>query len=379
MSSDATLKRVAQLPLSRAKADYSLRDHLQFLRTTTPTEIVLGNESADFDSIVSALVYSYFRGKSQPILPVINAPRADIKLRRDVCTALSYVNISESQVYSIDDRKTTELLDRDDISITLVDHNCLAPNQTHLSPKVISVIDHHVDENLFADANPRLIESVGSCSTLIAKCCGDMEKITPAAGFLLMSAVLLDCQNMDKSAGKAKPLDEELVIQLRQTVGFSNGSDIEGLYGSLLEARKDLSGFSAEDLLRKDTKIVASGGFKTAICSALLSPDGLLQRAGSGGLVDVVHNLRNAWGVQAVLVMTAFEKDGSFTREMLIDHSDLGGILATFLFKGPNSLGLKPIEPGTSHNGFHHYSQDLGASRKVVLPVVKEFIDTNYP
>lgn len=35
--------------------------------------------------------------------------------------------------------------------------------------KVVSVIDHHADRGAYPDAHPRVIETSGSCSTLVAR------------------------------------------------------------------------------------------------------------------------------------------------------------------------------------------------------------------
>lgn len=364
-----------QLSTCRAKFDKSLLEHLLFLRSANPAHIVLGNESADFDSITSALVYSYLCGTSRPTLPVINARREDLILRRDVCNALSFVNIPESSLHLIDDPTTIHLLSKDEVSITLVDHNSLAPHQTSLSSRVESIIDHHQDEQLFPNANPRQIQPVGSCATLIANCF-NLKKITPSAAFLLLSSILLDCQNLDKKAAKATALDEETASQLCEAAGVSNTSHRGLLYESLFQARRDLSGFSARDLLRKDTKFIASGEISIAISSVLVSAHQLIERTSNKGLVGDVEQLCADWGVHAIIVMAAFQgNDGVFHRELLVSRSEIGTAIFNTLLCESNALELKPNDDSITTSGFHYLEQlNTKASRKVVLPLVRKII-----
>lgn len=374
MSLQSAVQFDNQLSTCRAKFDESLQQHLLFLRSAKPAHIVLGNESADFDSIASALVYSYLCGTSQPTLPVINARREDLVLRRDVCNALSFVNIPESSLHLIDDPTTIELLSKDDVSITLVDHNSLAPHQTSLSSRVESIIDHHVDEELFPNANPRRIQPVGSCATLIANCF-NLKKITPSAAFLLLSSILLDCQNLDKNAAKATALDEETASQMCEIAGLADTSHRGLLYNSLVQSRRDLSGFTARDLLRKDTKFIASGEISIAMSSVLVPVHELIERASNKGLVEDVEQLSNDWGVNTIIVMAAFQgSDGVFRREMLISRSDIGTAIFNALPCESKALELKPNDSITTP-GFHYLEQqNTKGSRKVVLPLIRTII-----
>jgi len=61
-------------------------------------------------------------------------------------------------------------LDPSFVSVTLVDHNSPAPSLSFLSPFVIEIIDHHEDSKKeYAKLQEKRIETVGSCSTLVAE------------------------------------------------------------------------------------------------------------------------------------------------------------------------------------------------------------------
>jgi len=62
------------------------------------------------------------------------------------------------------------LVQTGNLSVYLTDHNALAAHQTHLSPFVSGIIDHHKDEGLWTElpAEERVIKKVGSACSLVA-------------------------------------------------------------------------------------------------------------------------------------------------------------------------------------------------------------------
>lgn len=150
--------------------------------------LVFGNESADLDSCVSSISYGYLQtAKASPkqlIVPVLNIPRADVKLRAELLLLLKNNDLSEADLICRDDLATgswnasshdltTNALpglvqNAAEISFVLVDHNNFEvegfpSNDVH----VTGLIDHHVDEGLYLNANPRIIETSGSCTSLV--------------------------------------------------------------------------------------------------------------------------------------------------------------------------------------------------------------------
>jgi inorganic pyrophosphatase/exopolyphosphatase len=49
-----------------------------------------------------------------------------------------------------------------------VDHNILSNSDSHLDSSIVQIVDHHKQEHPFSDNIEMLIETVGSCSTLIS-------------------------------------------------------------------------------------------------------------------------------------------------------------------------------------------------------------------
>lgn len=55
-------------------------------------------------------------------------------------------------------------------SFILVDHNHFKiPGFDGNTISVAGIIDHHVDEGLYQDASPRIIQTCGSCTSLVVK------------------------------------------------------------------------------------------------------------------------------------------------------------------------------------------------------------------
>lgn len=83
----------------------NLRQQLKSKSLNSPLTVVTGNQSADMDSVVSALTFAYFSNlhSKQYIIPLINIPRRDLKLRRDIVTLLDYYSITEDLLFFVED------------------------------------------------------------------------------------------------------------------------------------------------------------------------------------------------------------------------------------------------------------------------------------
>ena len=145
----------------------------------TLTSFVVGNESADLDSIVCAVVYGYIqsskieaRRSNTFTIPVTNIPAADLSLRPELTALLQHAGVQPSDLITLDDISSCSP-PAEKTSWTLVDHNTLTGTLAKTySKQQTSVIDHHDDENQIPDsAQPRIITKSGSCSSLVASHC----------------------------------------------------------------------------------------------------------------------------------------------------------------------------------------------------------------
>lgn len=98
--------------------------------------VVSGNESCDYDSIVSALVYAHYistpstdsdtdvNGDRHSItLPLLQTQRVDFVNRQDAKLLLEELGIDASSLLFLDDVTPEVLMGVGELSVVLVDHN----------------------------------------------------------------------------------------------------------------------------------------------------------------------------------------------------------------------------------------------------------------
>ena len=153
------------------------------------------------------------------------------------------------------------------LSVVLVDTNTLPSQLHHLVPHVKQIIDHHKDEGVHYHPDcERVIESVGSCATLVAnKLLSSDGIVDEVVAELLLATILVDTFNLSPTAKRATDKDRDVALQLSNMVTISN----DELYRSVLAARCDNTAFSVKELLEKDYKIAERGGTILGFCSIL--------------------------------------------------------------------------------------------------------------
>ncbi|GAA6017578.1 hypothetical protein JCM8202_000339 [Rhodotorula sphaerocarpa] len=136
--------------------------------------IVMGNEAGDLDSLVSALTLSYLFNhldKPQKAVALLQTEQDALDLRPENSLALHYARMSSGHrdLLTIDELpiKPSEMWHRIK-GIALVDHN--VPRAIWERAQIVAIIDHHDDRGLAnGTAQPRIVETAGSCSSLVTK------------------------------------------------------------------------------------------------------------------------------------------------------------------------------------------------------------------
>ncbi|ORX72667.1 DHH phosphoesterase [Linderina pennispora] len=238
--------------------------------------LVLGNESADLDSMVSSVGLAYALSAQYPDtqhIPVINVNRSDLALRPECDLLLRETLMTEGgsidDLTFIDDFNLQMVTDQGDIGIWLADHNAPASRQSFLERYVVGIVDHHADEGKSQGAKVRQIETVGSCSTLVAeriKGLGDL--VEPTLARMLLAPILIDTTNLSPAAKRATPKDIDMAGWLTPQVDctpMAEGNvtadnetlavaDPAQLFKTLDKLKGKVSHLSSRDLLRKDYK-----------------------------------------------------------------------------------------------------------------------------
>ncbi|KAJ8581674.1 DHH phosphoesterase [Rhizopogon salebrosus TDB-379] len=227
--------------------------------------IVMGNEAGDLDSIASALVYAWLcsRTAGGKAIAYITTPRQHFYLREENLHALHLAGIKEpfEELYCSGDPIPSQAS-----QFALVDHNVLDTRYASPAATVVAIIDHHTDENKHKTADPRIIEPVGSCASLVTRLFSSSHVgMPPELATLLLSAILIDTKGL-KPGGKACPADMDaaaFLLPLSPLTGcdaFIEPSDIphlpsvQFLSAILDEKKSNVSHLSTVELLRRDYK-----------------------------------------------------------------------------------------------------------------------------
>lgn len=407
--------------LSQAK-----RQLQQASKNESVTSFVVGNESADLDSITSALVYSYIKS-SHPdarrtntvTIPLINIPARDLALRPELTTLLSHANLNPSDLITLDDLPS---LPPSKTSWTLVDHNALTGRlaSAYSNPaNITACIDHHDDESFVpATATPRIITKSGSCCSLITTHLHEpwvqlalfSSSIGAANGqqsylviddtaytstwdaqvaLLALGAVLIDTQNLT-STHKVTSHDTQAVKLLEAFINMSPRLspkyDRDAFYAEIDAAKSNISALSLTDILRKDYKSWSEGDLELGIASVVQGLPFLREKADAeassqDALVRACVGFAKERSLGLFAVMTAFTNArGDFERELLLLATEEGRASEAakrFVEKSAGELKLveldRPTSEGESVPWLGVWRQDcLEASRKQVAPLLRK-------
>ena len=120
--------------------------------------VVMGNESADLDSIVSASVYAYFlrhhdRDSSVNIVPLINTGSKGLSSRQEAAFLFEKTGVDVANLLFLDSLCLEEFHSAGRLRLTLIDHNDLAVRQSEFKSAVVEIIDHHEAKKSFRISN----------------------------------------------------------------------------------------------------------------------------------------------------------------------------------------------------------------------------------
>ncbi|ETS83193.1 hypothetical protein PFICI_05069 [Pestalotiopsis fici W106-1] len=311
---------------------------------------VVGNESADLDSLCSALLLAYLRTYTPPHtlhIPLCHLARDDLTLRPEFTEVLRRASASPDDVITLDDLSAASSASAGNLDADwlLVDHNCLTGRLEAYANRVIGCIDHHADEGRVPrDASPRVLEQSGSCASLVVDYCREAwdelksksaaaeegEQVDAQLAALALGPIVIDTTNLEAKT-KTTAYDVEAVRYLEGKLAANTEGrppfDRTAYFTALAGLKEDISPLSMRDVLRKDYKEWDQGGLKLGTSSIPASFVNLRDKAGNGAqLAQVVEKWGDEKGLDLVAVMTAFkEAEGNFSRElMLVARSEKG-------------------------------------------------------
>ena len=340
---------------------------------TKSSTLVLGNTSADLDSFIAAVVfsYAYSRDKNHGLfIPIINlpaVPSADLwRLRPEFGTALRLAvdcratSADGDEGISQNEKKEKSLLqhlitindlqhhdstkswfpteDSDTpsqpLNLVLVDHNAPAipgvSSSTISKLKLTGCIDHHEDESKVpSSASPRIIKTgIGSCTSLIVQHLRDQnlwpysptETESSAAkelSILSLAPILIDTANLT-APGKVSPTDRQAVSFLQNILAST--PPLESLYTQISTSKStSLDHLTIPEILDRDykewTECKDALEIKIGISSSVKPLSYLLSKS----LLSSLTEFTASKSLDIYILLTAYtSRSDSFHRELLI-------------------------------------------------------------
>lgn len=343
--------------------------------------IVCGNQSCDMDSVMSALTYAYYsylKRPEQPIIPVLNIPKEDLKLRKDIIYVLSKkANISQGDnlLFFIKDIANYKQEKKLNIHAVLVDHNKLEGEAELVVDEIVGIIDHHEDSGTSRDSiikyhGPDIIKVTGSCSSLITnywarQLNNDLSAMKNTVE-LSLAAVLIDTNNFQY---KVEAPDEEAFRIYKSQL--SPTYSLEKYFDEIKKEKNNLDGLSISDLLRKDYKQFEFGGYRVGMSAIVKPTSWLIEQYGAD---EIVHDCNEySREMEVLILLTSFMEKGNFHRELVIVTKN--NQLQSQILKGIESpLKLEALQE--TGFGYTVYNQkNTESSRKQVAPAVKNAIE----
>ncbi|KAF2179800.1 DHH phosphoesterase [Zopfia rhizophila CBS 207.26] len=405
--------------ITMATSRTSLRAFLVYAKSAIETAIdsnqritfVIGNESADLDSMTSSILFAFVRSMAPPrntftnlYVPVTNIPYSGIQLRPEFLALLPHANIEPQHLITLDDLPDMSVIKSkilpENTRWILVDHNALQGQLGKIySDRVAGVIDHHEDENKFPDdtgSEPRVIKKAGSCTSLVTEYCREAWDLLSgsatssgaahaqrdrlsdgAAGAKLwdaqvaqlgLASILIDTANLqskDKITEHDTQAVEYLEAKIMSCPQLSAKFDRSKFYKEIDSAKKDIGGLKLQDILRKDYKQWNERGQKLGISSVVMPIDFIQKKAGKEAntqsldeaYLEELRKFREDQDLDLFTVMTtSTSSEGEFQRELLVWAFTDNAISAArkFAADAREELGLEDWHGsgGTTHD--HH-------------------------
>ena len=391
--------------------------------------------------MASATAYAWFATvvKKSNTVPLIQTPHPDLQLRTENLYALSISGFGDAStspekldIFCLDDLPKSSPFPSHKFS--LVDHNRLGSHFTKDNPNatVVSVVDHHDDEQLYKDtADPRvIITPTGSCASLVAELihsrCPPEVTIPPELATLLICSIVIDTSGL-KPDGRAEDPDRRAMayllprstfvpalqtslIDITPETDFNGIPILKDLTKNLKTRKADVSRLGTRDLIRRDYKeytFTPSWAKDSQIRVGLASiPVGFKSWIPQNkDFYTAVEGWIKERQVAALAILTSFsdekkskkkskkksekESKAKHKRQLLVVVADNKG-LASKLFPGlEQSTKLRLEERSFEKFGAKKatgdfegvlqakvYKQgDATATRKTVAPIIKEIVE----
>lgn len=259
---------------------------------------VVGNESADLDSCCSALVAAYLYSRAHQddvVVPLIQIPRAELKLRKDIIWLFNKVGLSTDWLRFVDEETLSQ-----NSQLFLVDHN-----KSTIPGRVIKIIDHHEPETQSLPKET-VMKKTASCMSIVVSelgmCDFSLFKEDTALRDLCTAPIMMDSKNLTNP--KTTELDKEII-------DFLGGSD-KSAFKQMSALKKDLVGLSPQEVLLKDYKQWGTIGISSLPCNMMEIKTQFPQFA------SAMAQMKTSRGLEKMVALSSGTIRGEYTRQLAI-------------------------------------------------------------
>ncbi|KAI8888944.1 DHH phosphoesterase [Backusella circina FSU 941] len=358
----------------------NLNDFLDSIRTHLTDNvksrvIVIGNDSADLDSIISSLLFAYassLNDTTQLYIPLVKVPKADLQLRPELKFVCEKAAVDMQKLICIDEVSLTPG------PIVLIDHNHLTSpfNEEAWNNKVVGVLDHHVDEHLYGNALLRVVQMVGSSVTLVLDHFSETSDwLNDQVIQLALAPLLVDTVNFNRELNRTTDLDVKMFEWL--TSALHAPMDFTLYFKDVEHAKSQVDDMSNRDILRRDYKEFTVNGYRIGTSSVPWYFQAWIDRDG----VDVINEAVSDYGKERELdmevIFTSYDHSGDYRRELAVFALNKELMPIKQRLEQTDSIQLNPLFTASASDAHLHYYQqgNIKMSRKQVWPLLKDILE----
>jgi exopolyphosphatase len=346
---------------------------------------IIGNQSADLDSIVSSISLAYYKNlKLNDInyLPVLNTTLAILETKDECKYLLDYHQINIKDLIFLNEITFNNELKYSNSKMFLVDHNKLDDNEANLKFEkyICGVIDHHKDENLFLDdAKTRLIDNtIASNAFLIAEIIKNeinFDFNEPSLASLLLFAVLADTNNMSPERPRITDRDEILFDYLLDNAKSSR-VEATAVYDKINELKVNSSNNKTiVEILQNDYKQwTFDNKVRYGMASVLINPKIWIEKESQIKWLDEIYKYIDKNSLNCFFILALYNDDEN---KLIRDLFVFGCLCEAFLTYPGNFGEVELVEKfyvNENKCGLWLKTCDPKKTRKIWQPKIEEFL-----
>jgi len=366
----------------------------------SPTlHIVMGNEAADADSIISSICQAYFLskisgGNTDIYAPILSITAEELLLRRETVILLEMAGIHQEDILYSSDIDLSKFFRNEKLVLTLTDHNTIRNSLQEFGSAVTGILDHHQDlgmhPHVTGESRDIAFEftAEGTGRATVASCCTQVaelflrqaEAIEPEVATLLLGVIAIDSANFLPAAGKVTPRD----LAAAEALAPLATSSSDDLFELLSNVKYDVAfwnSLSVPDCLRYDYKQFESACHVFGMSSVLCSIEGLAQK---DSFLEALQQFQKQKNIELLVIMS-HERKPTSRRQLLLFSSQPESIRGVFEYLMDTCAFLELDHCDILSNGalcpssspetnlVFFQQKNIKATRKQVAPVLIKY------